>query len=151
MALLPQHVLRLERLIKEVDRDLEGSLLFIAFAARPATLKVEALAERLAIDCGGLYIKSPEPCEAESLRQVFSIRCSRSPLVTDAAYVLTQYDSTHSHARTLSEPFIFLKNRDENRTTEASISSRSSETWLTLELICPPKPESEGPPGSRNL
>ena len=63
VGLLLQHVSRLERLIKQMYRVLKGALLFIAFAARPATLKVEALAERLAIACGGLYIKSSAPWE----------------------------------------------------------------------------------------
>ena len=71
-----------------------------------------------------------------------------TPSVTDAKYVLTQYHSAHSQATTSSELFVLLENRDENRTTDASV--RSIETLLTIELICPLKPKSEGPLGSNN-
>ena len=53
-------------------------------------------------------------------------------------------------ARTSSESFILLEIKDENRTTDASMASRFVEIRVILELICPPKPKREGPPGMDN-
>ena len=48
----------LEEFMPPLPVNVSDMKLFIAFAARLATLKVEVLAVMLIIDCGGLYIRS---------------------------------------------------------------------------------------------
>ncbi len=64
---------------------------FIAFAAKLATLKLDALAVILMIWEGGLYIRSEDwAYVALSLRQELDICCWILPSVTVAEYLLMQ-------------------------------------------------------------